>query len=514
MADLKRGREIFTQRVEYPLPAKPGVKDYVFYFVEAKGYGLGARKFMGRHYKNHIAKDASSLEQMFALLHAEIASGQVTQIRELALVAHGNAVQLFFPILNAAQGVDPVYNCLTEYSISQLQVDMKAGQFASMSQARKEVAARMLDDSWVTIRACNVGKSGKILYALYALFGGRANVYAPTQYMFFGDCAVGPDQRVTTKFGVYDYLVKQHFLATSEHTLQRQAAIITDLLDPESYSMPFVLASAQPTGGNAADLAAYSKLVDELNAFRLSDDMRARFQAQGFALSAGASVVRSARFTNIDVPQRAVWFILDRTVQSDGANYDLVYEIHDQPGTGDQPTDTLEARARIASLVSSNASFPFQLFFDQDTDDEFKGIVVRLAGYADGGDVEGQVHGGRVAAQCGALDGWHDRPRVRDQSEPREDGSQRPAGSTSADPAGGERQGNLDGRRRAAARDQARGDEDGGRIPGVLAHGLPSAHRRAACEGRARGDPQGRTRPGRAGHRAGGLPRPVHPRRA
>ena len=387
MADLKRGREIFTQRVEYPLPVKPGVKDYVFYFVEAKGYGLGARNFMGQHYKNHIAKDASSFEQMFALLHAEISSGQLTQIRELVLVAHGNAAQLFLPVVNAASGVDPVYNCLTEYSISQLQVDMKAGQFATMSQARKEVAARMLDDSWVTVRACNVGKSGKILYALYALFGGRANVYAPTQYMFFGDCAIGPDQRVTTKFGVYDYLVKQHFLATSEHTLQRQAAIITDLLDPESYSMPFVLASAQPDGGNAADLAAYSKLVGELNAFRLSADMRTRFQAQGFALSPGASVVRSARFTNIDVPQRAAWFILDRTVQSDGEKYDLVYEIHDQPGTGDQPTDTLEARARIASLVSSNASFPFQLFFDQDTDDDFKGIVVRLAGYADGGNL-------------------------------------------------------------------------------------------------------------------------------
>jgi hypothetical protein len=385
MADLARGREIFLQRVEYPLPAKSGVKDYVVYFVDDVGYGAGAREFMGRWYKKHVPIVAKSLEEMFTTLQAEIASGNVTQIRDLVLVAHGNAVQLFIPVVTAAAGTDPVYRCVTEYSLSQLQDDMKAGKFASMKQARKDVAAHMLVDSWVTIRACNIGRSAKVLYALHALFGGRANVYGPSLYMFFGHCYVGPGQRVPTKFAVYDYLVKEHFLPTSEHTLDRQASIISDLLDPESYSMPFELASVQRIGGDPVAIAAYGDRVNELNALHLSDTMRGLFQAKGFPLSPTASVARSTRFTNSNAPIRSAWFIRDRTVESDGAEYDLVYEIHDGTSGDEVHVDTLDARARIASLISSNASFPFQLLFDQDDDDLFKGIVARLAGYADGG---------------------------------------------------------------------------------------------------------------------------------
>jgi len=385
MADLARGREIFLQRVEYPLPVKPGIQDFVVYFVDDAGYGAGARAFMGRWYENHVPIVAKSLEEMFTKLQAEIASRNLTQIRELVMVAHGNAVQLFFPVVNAAPGTDPVYRCVTEYSLSQLQDDMKGGKFASMKQARKDVVAHMLVDSWVTLRACNIGKSAKVLYGLHALFGGRANVYGPSLYMFFGHCYVGPGERVPTKFAVYDYLVKQHFLPTSEHTLDRQASIISDLLDPESYSMPFDLASVHPTGGDPDEITAYGKLVQELNALRLSDTMRGLFQAKGFPLSPTASVERSTRFTNSTASIRSAWFIRDRTVESDGEQYDLVYEIHDGTSGTDDHIDTLDARARIASLISSSASFPFQLFFDQDVDDLFKGIVDRLAGYADGG---------------------------------------------------------------------------------------------------------------------------------
>ena len=387
--DIERGKQVFDELVQYPLPPKDQVKDYIFYFEsEPKGYFDAARKFLGEHYKNHLKVDALSLEDMFARLHADIASGRVTQIRELVLVAHGNAAQLWVPVVKAAPGVDPVYKCVTEYSLSALQVDMASpdGKFASFNQARKDVAAHMLDNSWVTIRACNIGNSPKTLYALYALFGGRANVYGPTKYTFFGDCAVGPNHRVTTKFGVYDYLVKQHFLATNEHTPTRQAAIVTDLLDPESYSAPFELASAELIGGSLDDINAYQELVDQLNAYRLSDALRTKFAAKEFPLSAGASVVKSISYTNVKAPQRSVWYVRDRTVQSEDKSYDLVYEISDQT-TGDVPQkETLEARARIATLVSSSASFPFQLFFDQDTEDEYEGIVVRLAGYAVGGD--------------------------------------------------------------------------------------------------------------------------------
>jgi hypothetical protein len=391
VADAERGRQIFEQRVEYPLPKKAGVRDYVFYLAENKGFGAGARTFFGKHYANHVKKEAATLQDVFTTLSADITAGGITQIGELVLVAHGNAAQLFFPVMKDGPGIDPVYRCVTEYSISKLWDEIDAGKFKPFSDARKAVAAHMLDDSWVTIRACNIGKSAKTLYALYAMFGGRANVYAPTQYLFFGDCYVGPGERVPTKFDVYDYLVKQHFLAANEHAPNRQAAIVTDLLDPESYSMPFELASAQLTASNVDEVNAYQALVDQLSAYRLAPALRQKFEAAQFPLSPGASVVRSVRYTNVaagngEPATRSTWFVLDKTVQSDGSSFDLVYEIHDQLSGGDGPqTETLEARARIASLMSSNASFPFQLFFDQDTDDEFKGIVARLAGYADGG---------------------------------------------------------------------------------------------------------------------------------
>jgi hypothetical protein len=413
MADAERGRQIFEQRVEYPLPKQTGVRDYIFFlFKDAEyakpGFATAAQKFLGQHYA-HAKKKANTLEDLLAALHADISAGGVTQIRELVLVTHGNAAQLFFPVMKDGPGIDPVYRCVTEYSLCQLQDDIDAGKFASIEQARKDVAAHMLEDSWVTIRACNIGKSPKTLYGLYSLFGGRANVYAPSQYVVFGDRPVGPSERVTTKFGVYDYLVKQHFLATSEHTPGRQAAIVADLLDPESYSMPFVLASAEVSDTNEAQ--AYQKLIEQLNRYNLTSELRQKFAAADFALSPEARVVKSVTYTTIPGSVRATWFLRDQTVQSDGSSFDLVYEIHDEASGGDGPqTQTLEARARIATLVSSNAWFPFQLFFDQQTDDEFKGIVTRLAGYAEGGQLADQQQKDEFDATEALLDAgsWTD----------------------------------------------------------------------------------------------------------
>jgi hypothetical protein len=198
----------------------------------------------------------------------EVTSSGVTQIRELVLVAHGNASQLFFPVVPAGANVDPVYGCVSAWSLAKLQDDI-AGQFASFDQARKAVVPHLLDDSWVTLRACNIGNSAEAMYALYSFFGGRANVYAPTKYMVFADSPIKPGNRIDSKFGVYDYLVKQHFLSSSEHTPKRQAAIVTDLVDPEFFSQPFQLATAQLTGGDPAEATAYQQLADGLNRYRV-----------------------------------------------------------------------------------------------------------------------------------------------------------------------------------------------------------------------------------------------------
>jgi hypothetical protein len=44
VADAERGRQIFEQRVEYPLPVKAGVKDYVFYCGNLGGGSASKRR--------------------------------------------------------------------------------------------------------------------------------------------------------------------------------------------------------------------------------------------------------------------------------------------------------------------------------------------------------------------------------------------------------------------------------------------------------------------------------------
>lgn len=398
------GRQIFADLVEYPLPAKPGAKDYVFYCGSLGEFGAEAKKLFDKHWPAHVAKTAATLQDVMTALRAEVTSGGVQQIRELVLVAHGNANQLFFPVVPAGANVDAVYGCVTEGSLAKLQGDLQS-RFPSFGDARKAVVPHLLDDSWVTIRACNIGNSAEALYALYSFFGGRANVYAPTKYMVFADSPIKPGNRIDSKFGVYDYLVKQHFLSSSEHTPKRQAAIVTDLVDPEAFSQPFQLATAQLTGGDLAVAAAYQQLVAGLNQYGVSDELKTAFAAAGHPLSTSPHVV-SANDTIIDpstapTRTRSAWYVRDTSLPDGADTVDLVYQIRDE--TNDGGTSTLEANAQLA-VASAYPSFPFQLFFDQFDDDAFGAVVGTLAGYAGQGRYADQRYKDAFAAFHALLD--------------------------------------------------------------------------------------------------------------
>jgi hypothetical protein len=382
---MTTGREIFNGLIEYPLSVAPGVKDYVFYCGNLGGYGAGAKAFFDKHWPAHVAKTAATLQDVMLALQIEVTSGGVTQIRELVLVAHANINQLFLPVVPAGADVDPAYNCVSAWSLAKLQGEI-ATRFPSFDQARKAVVPHLLDDSWVTIRACNIGNSAEALYALYAFFGGRANVYAPTKFMVFGDCIIKPGNRIDSKFGVYDYLVKQHFLSSNEHTPKRQAAIVTDLMDPESFSAPFQLATAQLTGGNLDQATAYQQLVAGLDKYGISAELKTAFATAGHALSASPQVVSAndALIVPSTAPSgpQSVWYVRDTSTPDGGQTFDLVYQIRDE--TDDGGTSTLDARAQLA-VDSAYPSIPFQLFFNQFDDDAYWALVGRLAGYADQG---------------------------------------------------------------------------------------------------------------------------------
>jgi hypothetical protein len=389
------GRPIFDGLVEYPLPAKPGVKDYVVYCGDnLAGYGVGAKSFFDKHYPNHVAMTANTLQDVMTALAADVTSNGVTQIRELVLVTHANTLQLFFPVVPAGADVDASYGCVTAWSLARLQGELKT-KFASFDQARNAVVPLLLDDSWVTIRGCRIGNSAEALYALYSFFGGRANVYAPTRYLAFGDLPIEPGTRLDSKTAVYTYLVKQHFLSSSEHTPKRQAAIVTDLVDPEFFSETFQLATAQLSGGDPAAAAAYQQLVDELNQYQAGVELTAAFATAGHQLSANPQVIFSRTLPDGSIDPstapavRAFWYVHDTSLSDGTETVDLVYQIRDEIDAGG--TSTLAANAQLA-VTSAYASVPFQAFFEQPDDDAFNAVVARLAGHADKGQYAGQAY--------------------------------------------------------------------------------------------------------------------------
>ena len=109
------------------------------------------------------------------------------RIREIVLLAHGNALGLLFPVVNGVSATNRrEYKYLTAFSLACLQKDFEADKFPSFEAKRTKVLSKLGDDSWVTIRACNFGRTREGMYSVYAFFGGKANVWCPIQYQFFG----------------------------------------------------------------------------------------------------------------------------------------------------------------------------------------------------------------------------------------------------------------------------------------------------------------------------------------
>ena len=64
LPDAGHGEALFDGLLDYPLPQRSGVRDYVFHFVPADppGYGSAARFFFQTFYPDHVAHDVGSLE--------------------------------------------------------------------------------------------------------------------------------------------------------------------------------------------------------------------------------------------------------------------------------------------------------------------------------------------------------------------------------------------------------------------------------------------------------------------
>ena len=377
MVDLIRGKQIFDNLIEYPLRPGPGVKDYVFFAVTT-GYGKYARRFFDRFYPNHTKSAIRSLEDLINILHTEVTQRNVTHIREIVIVSHGNAQGLMLPVVNGATETNlPHYLHVWSFSLACLQQDMLEAKHTAFADKRRTVIARLQNDSWVTIRACLFGGSRDGMYGLYSFFGGRANVYAPTVYQFFGTMPIAKGHRLNSRLRVHEHLVKQRFLPKDVHTRDRRDAIVNTSIDRAWFSEPFSLA-AKPVLGAASEAAVvYDDLVGRLNAGGTNDLLKARFLEHDFVLT--------PRARGRVVTRNTAWKIVD-TITHEGVAFRVRYQVYEAiapSGASGALTATLWAEAHLEDVPGGEASIPIQLFFTEKENAAWQGRRFTLAYYTD-----------------------------------------------------------------------------------------------------------------------------------
>jgi hypothetical protein len=375
---LDRGKEIFDDLVEFPPPRETGTRDYIFYFVDANDHGFGeaAHEFFKKHYKpaGYVEKDVHSLEELIAALFADVNAG-ITHIREIVIVCHATPQGMMPPVFASASATSlPEYRHITEKSLSFLQRDFKT-KFSTFHSQRVAVVAKLASDSCVTIRACRVGSSLACMYACYAFFGGRANVYAPKEYMFFGHQFLLPGSRVENRDQLHQHLVKQHFVKNGQRTPDRKEALVRSILDPGLFTSPAQLAE-KLSSSSTNDAADFNQLVKDLDAQRASDLLGAKFAAAGESWPSTPA---------IRVGVKGQRWRLTGTANSPGGTFGVDYFV-DKQTVPNGVTLVSSARVRVTRGAEE---FPFQLYMTQQDDDLYTGKVIgdgnrpfRLAAYA------------------------------------------------------------------------------------------------------------------------------------
>ncbi len=377
MPDLANGKRIFEKRREYPLPEQQGVKDYVFYAVgSGDPYGAEARRFFNKHYSAHSSHPINSLESLINHLHDQINAQNLTQIREIVIVTHASAEGLILNVIDNAVAVDAKYRFVTAKSLSELQQDFVNGPstnaLQSFASKRRDVIARLSDTSWVTIRACNFGQSRPSLHALFAFFGGRANVYAPKMYMFFGYGPIAEGMRLSSKREVHQHLVKQRFLPNDHHTRDRRDALVRSLIDPGQFSAERNLITADLSDGSASTTVEYETIVDALNVRRVDSALKVRLQGARIELTAKSNVV-------VDTAHIS-WRIRD-VLNHSGEQFEIEYFL--SVNTFFEPELTLVVQAAFTDKDTVREIVPLQLFFDTDENNKFRGRLGILAGHSE-----------------------------------------------------------------------------------------------------------------------------------
>lgn len=393
--NLERGRKIFENIEEYPLPRKTGRFDYIFYFVPtSKGYGLGASTFFKKYYHNHIEKSAKCLEEIIDILHSEIQSKTIEQIREIVIVSHANIHELLFPVTKNAftnKENKAKYQIVRAGTLVNLQEAFSADEpdLEDFKTKRKKVIEKFTETSRVTIRACNFGSSRDGLFALYSFFGGRANVYAPHEYQFFLDkLGIGVKSRIKTDLDFYQHLVKQGFISRkTKHSESRRVKIIKKLIEPGRGRHRFELSGYRLENNKviSGDKDEQDALVNAFNQKTIPNSAREKFSQEQLTLSGEETIqVKKKDEKWILFDDKLKIKVKDINNKEEEHTYKIIYtlQVEYEQFSDDQNYQAAIYVYPVLNHRNSLASIPIQLFFSDDQNEEYKGQIFELAKYS------------------------------------------------------------------------------------------------------------------------------------
>ncbi len=276
---------------------------------------------MRSFYPRHLELTVTSLEQLFRVLARLIdGSGPTAMIREVVIVAHGNSWGVNASLTDRDHMARRAGEDSPQWyasDIAELQLRIKESQgtgkptpFEAFAKARSSVVRRLDASSWVTVRACNFGFSPEGMYSLWAMFGGRANLYAVRAYMAFAAVRIDQTSRIPSEGAAIDYLAKQGLLGRPVRGQARSAlqAILSrngerlpiqffipeDTVHDLQEGMVATLVSTPPRDPNDVAVRSVDEVVVDLNAGR-SALVVASLEREGVDLGRSATIRRGDR---------------------------------------------------------------------------------------------------------------------------------------------------------------------------------------------------------------------------
>ena len=186
-----------------------------FFFTGNDAFGKAARLYIQEFCPDHLQFEASSFEQMFALLDREVpravkaAENQRGHIDELIIVSHANALGgMKIPLTDA----DPKRK-FNPWNVAALQKETDNNLHSGFMKKRDQALGAIDAQTRVLVRGCELGKSDEAMEALRVMFGGEATVMAPTEFQGFQIDTVGlKHSKFKTWDQAHDMLVARHYL--------------------------------------------------------------------------------------------------------------------------------------------------------------------------------------------------------------------------------------------------------------------------------------------------------------